>query len=484
MDNWKKLQKKLSKSKDKLKSSSKSKSKSHSDDKKKKKSKSIDSVDTVNGDVKSDGTEVSTKSPVKAKATKKKKTSKTSQLLDAILNGGSDSEKKKRKRKSKSEDEEDPESDSEPVKSKKKQKKDKKDKKKNKKKENDGQEEDEEEGGGEEVKKDKKEKSKKRKSGDHSDDDDDDDSEKDEQKDKAKPKKQKKSTSEDEEEIDPEKAAEMAQNMALEHIAITDKTIVSDKPMPADADSWFDEIAQKDFLKAKRKLIEREGKLPSIDPAVIVPEEKRNAVGKFLAIDCEMVGVGPRGIRSMLARVSLVNYYGVTVMDEFVKPQEKVTDYRTWVSGIRPQDIANAPSFKEVQKRVADLFKDRIIIGHAIHNDLKAMLLSHPKSLIRDTSLFAPFREACGGRTPGLKKLADLELGLKIQGGEHSSVIDAKITMLLYRKVRARWEKSITLSQRTKEKRKERAIAKALKRLDDRKAAKEAKRAGKSASAS
>lgn len=32
---------------------------------------------------------------------------------------------------------------------------------------------------------------------------------------------------------------------------------------------------------------------------------------------------------------------------------------------------ATAKPFEEVQKQVADLVKDRILIGHAVHNDLK-----------------------------------------------------------------------------------------------------------------
>lgn len=62
---------------------------------------------------------------------------------------------------------------------------------------------------------------------------------------------------------------------------------------------------------------------------------------RAVAMDCEMVGVGPGGEESMLARVSIVNYFGKCVYDKFVKPTEKVTDYRTAVSGIRPADIKN-----------------------------------------------------------------------------------------------------------------------------------------------
>jgi RNA exonuclease 4 len=67
-------------------------------------------------------------------------------------------------------------------------------------------------------------------------------------------------------------------------------------------------------------------------------------IGKFVAIDCEMVGVGPGGIDSALARVSIVNYHGVVLLDKYVKPGEKVTDLRTKVSGITFKHLAKGTS--------------------------------------------------------------------------------------------------------------------------------------------
>jgi hypothetical protein len=52
-----------------------------------------------------------------------------------------------------------------------------------------------------------------------------------------------------------------------------------------------------------------------------------------------MVGVGPDGEESALARVSLVNFNGTLLMDEYVKPLERVTDFRTAVSGITPKHL-------------------------------------------------------------------------------------------------------------------------------------------------
>ena len=56
-------------------------------------------------------------------------------------------------------------------------------------------------------------------------------------------------------------------------------------------------------------------------------------------MDCEMVGTGYEGKDSILARVSIVNQFGQCVYDKYVQPVDKVTDYRTRYSGIRPGDM-------------------------------------------------------------------------------------------------------------------------------------------------
>ena len=78
--------------------------------------------------------------------------------------------------------------------------------------------------------------------------------------------------------------------------------------------------------------------------------------------------------------------------------------------------------FADVQRHVDDLLKDRILVGHAINNDLKALLLSHPRNLIRDTQLLAGKARLLKTKFPALRKLAHQELGVTIQVGEHSSV--------------------------------------------------------------
>ncbi|EEH22556.1 hypothetical protein PABG_04767 [Paracoccidioides brasiliensis Pb03] len=165
-------------------------------------------------------------------------------------------------------------------------------------------------------------------------------------------------------------------------------------------------------------------------------------VGKYVAIDCEMVGVGPNPDRdSALGRVSIVNYNGEQVYDSFVRPKETVTDWRTHVSGVSPKHMAEARELEEVQKDVAKILDGCILIGHAIRNDLKALLLSHPNRDIRDTSKHPPYRKLAGGGSPRLKILALELLGLDIQGAAHSSVEDARATMLLFRRDKEAFER-------------------------------------------
>ncbi|CAG8656221.1 6114_t:CDS:2 [Paraglomus brasilianum] len=171
---------------------------------------------------------------------------------------------------------------------------------------------------------------------------------------------------------------------------------------------------------------------------------KLTKVGKYIAIDCEMVGVGFEGQRSALARVSIVNYNGVVIYDKYVRPMERITDFRTEISGITSKLLIDAHEFKQAQQEVAELIKGKIVVGHALHHDFKALLLDHPRMMTRDTSIYRTFRtKYARGKPPSLKKLAQEELGLTIQENKHSSVEDAKICMLLFRKHKREWEQSI-----------------------------------------
>lgn len=185
---------------------------------------------------------------------------------------------------------------------------------------------------------------------------------------------------------------------------------------------------------------------PLLAPRIIdmFPQDPSSSAqaGKYVAIDCEMVGVGPDGFESALARVSLVNYHGNVLIDRYVRPVERITDYRTAVSGIEPHHLKGEGvlSLAEAQATVWELIQGKILVGHSLKNDFRALLIEHPRKQTRDTSKYRPFRRIARGKSPGLKRLAKEVLGIDIQQGSHDSVDDARVAMLLYRAHKADWE--------------------------------------------
>ncbi|EHA97583.1 Apoptosis-enhancing nuclease [Heterocephalus glaber] len=137
---------------------------------------------------------------------------------------------------------------------------------------------------------------------------------------------------------------------------------------------------------------------------------------KFVAIDCEMVGMGPRGCVSELACCSVVSYHGDILYDKYIRPEMPIVDYRTRWSGITRQHMHKAIPFQVVQKEILNLLKGK--------PDL---------------------------HTRGRVSLKDLALQLlhkRIQVGQHghSSVEDAATVMELYQLVEDRWEQEAASS--------------------------------------
>ena len=185
----------------------------------------------------------------------------------------------------------------------------------------------------------------------------------------------------------------------------------------------------------------------------LAPADVIAALGRYVAIDCEMVGCGPEGRESILARVSAVDFHGRQVYDSLVRPRagDRVTDFRTRFTGLTGmRDFARAREFDVVQADVIKLLsgndngngngnggsKGRILVGHDIRHDLAALELAGwlPGDRVRDTARSAVYKGYGHGRKPALRVLAREVLGVEIQGGAHSSLEDARVAMLLFRR--------------------------------------------------
>jgi RNA exonuclease 4 len=184
----------------------------------------------------------------------------------------------------------------------------------------------------------------------------------------------------------------------------------------------------------------------------------------YLAMDCEMVGTVSG--QSVAARVVLVDWKGRKVYDSYCRPIEAVSDYRTFVSGVTADHLANAPSAEQVVQVVSEILHDKILVGHGLDNDLKALGLTHPWNMTRDTAYYQPFMRLLDTHHPataavahhqhhhqhqhqqpvwGPRKLKDLakeklQRDIQVAGVSHCPVEDAAAALDLYKSHRPRWE--------------------------------------------
>lgn len=173
---------------------------------------------------------------------------------------------------------------------------------------------------------------------------------------------------------------------------------------------------------------------------------QRGGKPRYLALDCEMIQ-GTQG--SMLAEVGIVNWDGGVVYHAYVLPQGPVVDYRTAISGITPDKVTEANGakpFLTVQRDVARLLRDAILVGHALENDLRALGLR--ATVVRNTA-HHPFFQTMGARGQlQPQKLATLygrHVGNReIQQGAHGALEDAQASMRLYRVRHAAWNEPVT----------------------------------------
>jgi RNA exonuclease 1 len=66
-------------------------------------------------------------------------------------------------------------------------------------------------------------------------------------------------------------------------------------------------------------------------------------------------------------------------MDKLVRPAWPISDMRTGIHGIAIEDIENVTyTLRHAQAEILSFCSNQtIIVGHGIHNDLKALKLNH-----------------------------------------------------------------------------------------------------------
>ena len=107
-------------------------------------------------------------------------------------------------------------------------------------------------------------------------------------------------------------------------------------------------------------------------------------VPSVIAIDCEMCETADpvTGVKeSALIRLSIINGMNPSevLIDVLVVPANPITDMRSHIHGITEEHLKDQKfTLRQAQAFLYNLCSDRtIIVGHSVHNDLKALHFQH-----------------------------------------------------------------------------------------------------------
>ncbi|RDX56142.1 hypothetical protein OH76DRAFT_599171 [Lentinus brumalis] len=181
---------------------------------------------------------------------------------------------------------------------------------------------------------------------------------------------------------------------------------------------------------------------PQPTPSVARPP-RASLPERYVAAQAQYVYYGIVSRLPMVARVTLTDYRGRVLLDSFVRPTQPVCDYRAETTGLQPHHLAEAPVFIEVQRQVASIIRDKILVGYALWEFLSVMGLAHPAINTRDTALFMSFRRTLGVQPNvqiALKDLVKHFMGRDIEDHGDIPVERARAALDLFRSCEQIWE--------------------------------------------
>ncbi|KAL4499640.1 hypothetical protein ABPG72_017180 [Tetrahymena utriculariae] len=246
---------------------------------------------------------------------------------------------------------------------------------------------------------------------------------------------QQKDNQENGEEVKQKKQIRNVKQKAPQEVSSNWKKFMNSQPTQNNNNN--DKSSNKQITNKKNQQSESKGNSQNVFNSLEPQNDGYKGLTPIVAIDCEMVqceaGQKDGFPTQELARVSIVNYNGHVLLDTYVRPQKKIKNYLTKVSGITFTHIKNAPTFPEVKNKIFEILKDKIIVGHSVQHDLTAIKFEPSQDkMTRDISNYKELKES--GKKVSLKKMVKQELGITFQEGSHNSIADARAALLIYKK--------------------------------------------------
>lgn len=159
------------------------------------------------------------------------------------------------------------------------------------------------------------------------------------------------------------------------------------------------------------------------------PQPLNQSKRKVVAIDCEMVGLWKNtDCVALLCAVDVLT--GETLLNTYVDPVYRVLAWRSTVSGVTRQSMADAiqrgqalrgwAAAREALWQYIDA--ETILVGHALQHDLNVLGIFHPRivdtAILASQAVFPEVRDKKFPESYGLKRLLLSWLNMTIQSGK------------------------------------------------------------------
>ena len=128
------------------------------------------------------------------------------------------------------------------------------------------------------------------------------------------------------------------------------------------------------------------------------------------------------------AQVSVITLSGKILLNTYAKPDLEIVDYNTAYSGITEEKLKTAPALRHVRRLVLRAIQGKLLVGHAVYNDLQSLGIEHPTADVIDIQQIPAIQLLVCKSYPKLKHVTKLLLKRDIQTGSHCSLEDATAT--------------------------------------------------------
>ena len=157
---------------------------------------------------------------------------------------------------------------------------------------------------------------------------------------------------------------------------------------------------------------------------------------KFAIIDIETTGDKP--VNFKIIEIAIILHDGKKELDRystFVDPQERISPFIARLTGIHDADVAGAPKFFEIAKKVVEFTKDCIFVAHNVSFDYTAIRrefrrLGYDYRLPHMCTVASARILIPGHKSYGLKNITKA-LGIPLNG-HHRAIADTEATAKLF----------------------------------------------------